>query len=131
MTFDKASEMFVLAACSRLSKIIECEFCGRVHLCPSEGDWDAGYLESMRKRLKDKPQRYIAHDKFIRSGQLGGKTWVVDCVCDAGQVAAIRTEQAWWRDRHQIVAYLGLRAGAMRTQTTDIEELAARGRATL
>lgn len=85
--------------------VMDCS-CGRVHFTSAHGhgDYEEGELESLQKKAREQPNKYIEETMFdsIDSIFIDGKSIVVGCPCHED------IRYANWIDRHaiQLAKYL-------------------------
>ena len=91
----------------------ECEWCGREHFCNfyEDGNWDDEnedgidqYLDELREKHKQNPDKYIAHDEAISSGYFEGKRIVWGCPCNEKSLS--RYVEHYWGHSEIIAEFL-------------------------
>ena len=90
------------------STVMECDFCKRLYFGDEDG-YDAGERERYEELAKTEPDKYIAVAGSSSAVEVGGKTWVDGCACNAPR----RYEDWIWHNRSQIAEYLQKRNGAI------------------
>lgn len=118
---DPVSEAFESAVCASGTIVATCELCDRTYFV-SDGDFDHGELEDLRKKAVAKPKKYIEESRYdmIDVGWIDGKQVVLGCDC----AKIVRYEKWIWNHRYLIAKYLKLRAGEMTQDAKLAEEIA-------
>lgn len=120
----KPSDMFIDIVCTYGTIRASCELCSREHFASynNDGNFNEGELEELRKKAKEKPEKYIEwpDSSSISHGTIEGKQAVWGCECNG----MFKYENFIWTHRYLIAEYLMKRANdEAQTAKEDLDKL--------